>query len=440
MIADGMTANLMVGVGENYFPAFVLAATGSQLACGLTASAPLVIGAVMQLASPALRRWIRSYRTLVTACVIIQTLSFLPLIWSALRGSGSVAVLFAVISVYWASGLTVLPAWNGWVELLVSERIRTRYFARRTRFTQLGLLIGILSGGIVLQIGAHYDSRLNAFALIFVIAVVSRMVSAYFLTQHADRTADSSSAGLREIFGDFGRLVRTGGQGTAIVYVLLAQFASQIAGPYFTPYMLGRLKLPYAQYVFLISALYISKVVFLPTWGRVIERIGLRRVLWITGLAIVPLSMLWNVSDSVAYLVCLQIVAGVVWGPFELASMLLLLNSVPASQKLGVLTVNNLFNASAYMLGSIFGGWILWSLGAEGYHLIFAVSTSVRLVVFLACFPLPAIVRSVTTRFADNASESLEPEFLVPHPHLATERPAKNLTPPIASLSETAQP
>ena len=48
--AEGTATNVMVGIGETYLPAFVLALTGSQLACGLVSTLPLVIGAVLQLA------------------------------------------------------------------------------------------------------------------------------------------------------------------------------------------------------------------------------------------------------------------------------------------------------------------------------------------------------------------------------------------------------
>jgi len=46
--AEGMAASVMVGMGETYLPVFVLALSGSQVACGLVSTVPLVIGAVIQ--------------------------------------------------------------------------------------------------------------------------------------------------------------------------------------------------------------------------------------------------------------------------------------------------------------------------------------------------------------------------------------------------------
>ena len=49
MCADGAAWGIMVGIGEAYLPAFVLALSGSELACGLVATVPMLAGAVLQL-------------------------------------------------------------------------------------------------------------------------------------------------------------------------------------------------------------------------------------------------------------------------------------------------------------------------------------------------------------------------------------------------------
>src|SRR5580658_6982163 len=69
--AEGMASSVMVGIGETYLPVFVLALSGSELACGLVSTVPLVIGAVLQLSSPWLMRKCGSYRRWVSLCALI---------------------------------------------------------------------------------------------------------------------------------------------------------------------------------------------------------------------------------------------------------------------------------------------------------------------------------------------------------------------------------
>ncbi len=39
---------------------------------------------------------------------------------------------FLIISCYWGSGLSSAPAWNAWISHIVPNKIRSRYFAKRT--------------------------------------------------------------------------------------------------------------------------------------------------------------------------------------------------------------------------------------------------------------------------------------------------------------------
>ena len=50
--ADASAYSVMVGCGEHYIPAFALALGFGPVATGLTASAPLFVGAVLQLVTP----------------------------------------------------------------------------------------------------------------------------------------------------------------------------------------------------------------------------------------------------------------------------------------------------------------------------------------------------------------------------------------------------
>jgi MFS family permease len=369
--ADGTACNVMVGIGESYLPAFVLALTGSQLACGLTATVPLVMGAFLQLLAPYAIPRLHSYRRWVVLCAVVQAASFLPLLVVSLTGSASVFAVFCVIAIYWATGQAGGSAWNAWVEDLVPEQVRARFFASRTRFVQLGLVVGFVSGGVLLQFGKLHGYVVIPFSVLFLAAATSRLVSAYKLNSQSDISKLPKKPNVAP-WTDFWTIATQGGNGRVILYVLAMQLACQISGPYFTPYMLGHLQLSYLGYVTLICVAYLARIAAAPTWGRVIEKIGVNRLLWMSGLGIVPMAFLWGLSDSFVYLIILQIVSGVVWGAYELSNLLLIIEAIPAAKKINVLTVYNFVNALAIMGGSIIGGYLLTAFGG-GYHAYFVV-------------------------------------------------------------------
>jgi len=380
----------MVGIGENYLPAFVLAIGASQLASGLVATIPLIVGAVLQLASPYLVRCLCSYRRWVVLCAVVQALAFLPLLAGAALGSMPVLLVFALASVYWATGLAGGPAWNAWVDTLVPERLRARYFARRTRISQLGIVGGFVIGGLTLQLASPTDQRVTAFALLFLVAAISRLYSAGCLKSQREPCPPGQHDQHLGV-GGLLRTLRSHTTGRALLYLLMVQTAVQISSPYFTPYMLRQLELSYAGYVVLTCTAYLAKIACLPALGRMADRWGVERLLWIGGLAIVPVAALWCLSDSFVYLCLVQVFSGAAWGAYELAMLLLFFESIPTQRRVAVLTVFNLANSTAILVGSLVGGALLTALGAgrDAYLTLFLVSSCARAVALVLLVRAP---------------------------------------------------
>jgi MFS family permease len=390
--ADGAAWSVMVGVGESYLPAFVLALTASQLASGLVATVPMLAGAVLQLISPYAVRRLHSYRRWVVSCAVIQALAFVPLFVGSTTGSIPLVLVFVIASLYWGAGLATLPAWNAWVETLVPKRLRARFFARRTRLTQLGLLAGFVGGGLILQAGAKSGAPLSVFAILFLIASAGRLISAYYLgSQREPRPPGNAFPGLEP--ARLLRAARHNAHTRVLLYMIGAQMAAWIAGPYFTPYMFVHLGLSYWGFVVLVCAAFLSKIAFLPALGRVAQRWGAQRMLWTSGLLIVPVPALWLLNQHFVYLLVLQVLSGASWAAFELAMLLLFFETIPSEKRLTVLTMFNLASAAAIALGSFIGGVLLSAFAStpEAYVAIFTVSAIARATSLLLLLRMPTL-------------------------------------------------
>jgi len=389
-----MAASVMVGIGETYLPAFVLALSGSQLACGLVTTLPLVVGAVLQLASPWGVGRCRSYRRWVVFCVAAQAATFVPLAMAAARGTLPLLMVFAIVSLYWATGMASGPPWNVWMETLVPQRVRTRYFAWRTRVGQWGIVAGFLLGGVGLHMATRDGRYLGIFAVLFLVAAASRLTSASLL---ACQREPLHPADLRPL-PPARRMIRfltDGADGRLLLYLLAAQGAVQIAAPYFTPYMLGHLKFSYSTYVVLVCTANVAKILFLPALGRFIQRRGAYRVFWLSALGIVVLPGMWLVSSDFRYLICIQVFSGVLWGANDLASLMLFFETITHEKRISILTVFNLANAMATAVGSLLGGALLLIAGASGttYLLLFVLSTVARAAALVLLVRVPAAAR-----------------------------------------------
>ncbi|MDA1232560.1 MAG: MFS transporter, partial [Planctomycetota bacterium] len=414
MNADGFSFSVMVGIAETYLPAFVLARGLGEVNAALIATVPVLLGSVLQLLAPMALQRLKSYRRFVVMTASIQASSMLVLMIMALTPHVPAWAVFIPATLYWAAGLSTGPAWNTWVEYLVPQRIRSGFFARRSRMCHIGVLLGLISGGLFLRWSVAHEMTVAVFAVLFGIGAIGRFVSAGMLARQTEQTTtggiahvhsdpearqDGSSAdedtdiprivSARDRFAALVQAVKKpGSAGRLVLFLMAVQTAVHVSGPYFNPYMLRILKLSWMEYMGLLSLGFIGKMISLPWAGRFANRFGPDRLLWVGSIGIVPVSALWFFSSSVWWLAGIQILSGLVWGCYELAMLLQFFRQIPGERRVAVLTLYNLGNSAAMVLGTVIGGVILNALGRsiDAYLTLFVASGCLR---FFALVAMP---------------------------------------------------
>ncbi len=409
---DGAAYSVMVGAGETYLAAFLLAMGKSDRVCGLVGTIPMLAGAMLQLLAPWGVQQLASHRRLVTLAASLQALCFIPLCVAAIVGEIHTAWAFVIVSFYWGFGLSGGAAWNAWAETLVPRPMRAGFFAYRTRIAQVALLASLVGAGVILQFSGlplHY-----AFACLFAVSGVARLISAYYLSGQTEggrtplATPSSILAMCREWFAEARRsktadplqttrsTTRPGSFSALrlLTFLVTMQMGVYVSGPYFTPYMLRLLEMSYVQFVSLTAASYLARILALPWLGRVVARYGPKRVLWMCALGIIPLPAAWIISSRFEYLLFVQLVCGIAWGGYELSMVLLFFDSIPREKRVEMLTLYNFANALAMAIGTFIGAWWL-SVGGEqssGYFGLFAISSLMRLIPLLLLIKLPMVL------------------------------------------------
>ena len=417
MNADGFSFSVMVGIAETYLPAFVLARGLGEVNAALIATVPVMLGSVLQLLAPMALQRLKSYRRFVVLTASIQACSMLVLMGMALMSHVPAWAVFIPATLYWAAGLSVGPAWNTWVEYLVPQKIRSGFFARRSRMCHIGVLLGLISGGLFLRWSVAHELTVAVFAVLFGIGAIGRFVSARMLAQ-TDGTALTLARDRDDDLADHLRigssctnprmrmnrnapdivsakerftailqaLKQPGSAGRLVLFLMAVQTAVHVSGPYFTPYMLRVLNLSWVEYMSLLSLGFIGKMLALPWAGRFANRFGSDRLLWVGSIGIVPVSALWFFSQNVWWLAVIQILSGLVWGCYELAVLLQFFRQIPGERRVAVLTLYNLGNSTAMVLGTVIGGVLLNALGRgmDAYLTLFVASGCMRFFALLA--------------------------------------------------------
>lgn len=388
MNADGFSFSVMVGIGETYLPAFVLARGMGELTAAMIATVPILLGSLLQLAAPLILQRVRSYRRFVVGTASLQACSLLALVAMAFADNVPIWAVFIPATIYWAAGLATGPAWNTWVEHIVPRRIRSGFFARRSRLSHIGVLTGLISGGALLRWSDSLGMPITVFAILFGVGSMGRIVSAIMLSRQTEIRHQPKPGGeqpepilLRDRFGTMLKTMRHPGPiGRFVFFLMAVQTAVHISGPYFNPFMLKTLQMSWVDYMTLLSLGFVGKMLSLPWAGRLANKAGADRLLWIGSVGIIPMSALWTINQSVWFLGCVQLLSGMVWGCYELAMLLQFFRQIPGPRRVGILTLYNLGNSAAMVAGSLIGAGILKSLGShhDSYLAVFIASSMFR--------------------------------------------------------------
>ena len=303
-------------------------------------------------------------------------------------------LLFLVLGCYWATGYMTGPTWQTWFTTLVPNAVRPTFWAKRSRWIQgaLGLGLGV---GIILQFGERLGHPLEALALVFLIAVVARAISAWCLASQSEPRPDLARSiepptprALRRFLSDR----RTRG---LLAYMLAFFFSVFVTATFFNPYMKEHLGLEYWQIMCVQFGTFGAKVLFMPVVGRLIKRLGPGRVLWIGALMTTPAAIFWLFAEPWWNLVILSIYVGFGWACWENGSFLLTFDTIPEDRRTPIMTVYQLALAVVMTAGSLLGAFTLSLFGGvdgagvdggatgptlAGYAAIFVLTSGMRLV------------------------------------------------------------
>ncbi len=379
---DGTAHAAMVGLGESYFPAFALFLGATAFEAGLLTTIPLLVGALFQLFTPYGASVLGNKRWVVLSA-FAQALTFIPIALAfAVEGFGF-KWLLVWVCVYWSLALGINPAWNAWMGRLVPISVRSTYFSRRNVPIQAALFVALLGGGYALHV-AEITQLGTAFGFIaiFAAAALSRLASAALLTRQIEPVSARPPQPVRTL-----ALLRRMSHepvGRVVLLIVAMHAAVHVAAPYFTPYMLEHLGLSYAEFTFLNGVVIVARLLSSAYWGRTARTYGNRRTFQVTALLIIPLSGMWAISSSFYYLVALQLLAGFAWAGFELLVVLSFLDTTDEHSRARVLAIYNLLNGIAVVAGSLAGGLLLHTFGADGFVWVFIASTALRLAAVLA--------------------------------------------------------
>ncbi|MCA8979760.1 MAG: MFS transporter [Planctomycetes bacterium] len=405
-VVEGLAFALMVGFGEVYFLADAIRLSATRMEQGLIVALPLFVGSLGPITSLLFLSKLRSRKPLVVGASLGQGLTLAALGLADYLGASSPMTLLVGACAYNVFGQAVGTAWASWFGDLVPSGVRGTYFGKRNRWIYVVTCLGVFAGGGLLQLVEPANAAEVAggggtgFALVLGLAALARFAS---VALHAS-TPEPRFRGTSSTSRAAGFLATK--RGSAVWRLLgtcaLLQFVVYLASPYFSPYMLEELSFSYLEYSIAGVVVVAAKVLFLPTWGAIVDQSGSRAVFMLCALftALVPLPWLW--AEGLGWVLVAQALSGLTWAGYELSLFCLLIESSYRGVRSQIFAMQSVMNGLAQLLGGL-GGALLAGMLSD-LRILFAISLAGRLLVSLS---IPSRIRSISKQPAVRRREVL---------------------------------
>ncbi len=402
-IVDGLFTAMMVGISETYLIPYAIALGVRAQQVALLATAPMLAATLLQVRSASVTESIGSRIKLMNVVVFFHALAWVPIIaipYFADRPDGTHApwtawALLGAMTLFTAFGAFAVPAWQSLMSDYIPVKKRGAYFAWRNRLQGL-VTVGVsIVAGLVLH--AFGEREIAGFTVIFVFAMMCRFYAWLALSRMTEPPRHRSHDAYFS-FWSFVRQIRTSNFAQFVLFVALLNFAANLSGPLIPVFLLRDLGFDYATYMVIITIAALAGFLFQGIWGKFGDLEGNVRALRITGWAIAATPLLWMVSRHPGYLFFVQILAGCVWGGFNLLVSNFILEAVTPEKRIRCFSYFNVVNSFAVFLGALAGGFLYRRLPAfQGYSYLtlFLLSCALR---FLVMTFLAGRVREVRGR------------------------------------------
>ncbi len=383
-LIDAFLYSLMMGAGESYLPAYSFESGLGEVAVGILASLPMLSGAILQMFSGHGLKWVGSHKTWVVITTSLQGFSFLPLIILAYTHVSSFWSLFFVYTIYWASGYAAAPAWNYWMNWILKDENTTAYLNLRMRVSQVGILLGLVGGGLLLKLGAEIASFHHLFGLLFSFACVCRFLSSFTLSRkHFDSQwlgpGMSLSVSPRKMWASLPDSLKS-----FLLKMIPFQVGLFLSGPYVAPFLIAKRQFSYFEFMLSVTVFFSGKFAFSLLLPRLRKNQSNQR-LFLGGAFLVSfLPIFWPFAHNLSEVLVLQTISGLAWAAFELSLQKIFFVKLKSDERVPFLSVYNLFVAFGIWFGGLLGGVFLKSLGTNlaTYYSLFVIAAFVR-VLFL---------------------------------------------------------
>ncbi len=354
---EGIAASIMQAPVDEYLIPLGLFLGATPMDIGFLVAVPHLLGSISQFFAVRAVELAGSRLKFLVRASILQALFLVPVLFLPLFVFPSrILILIAFVTLFRILANLIATVWGGLTSDYLAPEERGKYFGWRSRVTGIAGMATTITGGVLLNAFKSFWTAAG-FAILFGITAAARFVSSGLMYRMQDLPEQKKPEDTFTFFM-FLRAFKKSNFVKFVFYVASITFATLLAAPYFSVYMLRDLHFSYLTYMFIHMGAIVASLVSFPIWGKHADRIGNARVLKTTSLLIPVIPILWLVSSNVFYLFAIEVFAGFVWGGFNLCVLNFIYDAVSPGKRVRCLGYFGFINGVATFIGAGLGGYL----------------------------------------------------------------------------------
>ncbi len=380
-IKDSLAWSVMQGAGAGYVAPFVILAGSGLLQIAALSGLPQLGSALVQWYSANLTDRLGRRNPLIIGTGFCQGLTWLPMCLAIfLPAKPSYWVMLVSYVAFMGFAAFNNPPWQSLMGDLVPSDRRGRYFGLRNALSGVMQVSAMLfAGWWIHYAGDRPDLKFFGlsgqsvgFLSIFALAFVTRMISVYYLTRVYEPPYNPRPADRFSLL-DFIRRAPRAHFGRFVFYCMIINAGYGFNGPFLAWYLLGSETIlgpgggsaasgawhhfSTAAYGTIITASLLANLLVQPLWGRLLDRLGSKRILEIGGVGIIFIPVLFLFCRSYPHFLLVEVYDGIVSAAFNIAVANYLYDVVTPPKRARCVAYYALFIAMGTLVGNFAGAF-----------------------------------------------------------------------------------
>lgn len=374
-ILDGAAWSLMMHTAQTFLIPFAIAINLPLFFISALSSFPQLFDGIAQKIGSYSTDFNWNRKKILVYGAILQALMLLGLAIVVFHSNTlcsdfkNTLIMLLVTAIFFFGGI-INPSWCGIIGDVVPEQIRASWFGKRAKIIQIVALLTLFFSGIFLDY--MKTDVIMGFIILFLIAAMARVISAYYLNLHWDPNPEIKSES--EVNTDFTKYC---------ICLFFIYFSFFIANTYIIVYKLKLLNFDYFWFSLGLIAFTLSYALSAPHWGRLIEKYGTKKILSATFMLSFIAIILWIFITTPVEAIPLELFRGMLWSGIMLSSINYLYEITSARTRIKAMGQSALFIGAGSFAGTIAGGAILEFLGDNtffSFYILFLIIALIRVV------------------------------------------------------------